>query len=300
MPQGEIGKKNKRITYKKADLVAHCVDGELWGRYPPCPMCKKKATLRVTYHDENHKGQGKWKCLGYWDKNINGLMKCAFNYSEDAKNEAPQERLPWRHPGTEYSDDDQEDVNEGLDNPVEFPDGFGELPPMEMASEMIKICREHGLTLPKDDSAAVREAYVKIMASEDYEGNTDYINAFALLKEQYPKQTAEDKAGGPAPANADNAALCAALMAICHAAKSANEDPLKSSSYAKAAMSIRALPYKVVDGIKMGKPGKMKVENIGPSLGQQIQYFLDHGKFERMEYYARGEIPPSAPKPEKK
>merc|ERR1719399_2007764 len=30
MPQSEIGQKNKRVTYKKADFVAHCVDGEKW------------------------------------------------------------------------------------------------------------------------------------------------------------------------------------------------------------------------------------------------------------------------------
>lgn len=300
MPMSETGKKNKKYMYKKADLVAHCVDGEKWGRYPPCPVCQKKASLRVTYEDANHGGQGQWKCHGYWDSNIGGVVRCSFNYSEAAKSGAPQERPAWRHPGGEYSDDEQEDVNEGLDKPVTFPEGFGELPPMEMATEMIKICREHGLTVPKDDQLAMREAYVKIMASEDYEGNTDYVGAFGLLKEAYPKQTAEQKAGGPAPANADNAALCAALEAIFHAAKAANEDPMKASAYAKAAMSVRNLPYKVEDGIKMGKPGKMKVENIGPSLGAQIQYFLDHGKFERMEYYERGEIPPSAPKPPKK
>ncbi|OUS44337.1 hypothetical protein BE221DRAFT_78223 [Ostreococcus tauri] len=296
MPQSEIGQKNKRINYKKPDFVAHCVDGELWGRYPMCPKCApKKVTLRVTYKDEHHKGQGRWRCQGYWDKNIGGLVKCSFNYSDDAKNDTPQTRLPWRHPGDEISDDEEDDVNAGMEKPVEFPEDLGTLPPIDMAKKMLEICREHKLTLPQADNDAVRECYTKLQASIDYNDEYDVKTAFNLLKESFPPLTAEEKAGGPAPRNPANAALCAALEAIFAAAKTSPEDPMKAASYRKAAMSIREIDFEVTNGIAISK-GKLKVPNVGPSLGAQIQFWIENGRFERMEYYERGEIPPSTKK----
>ena len=182
MPMSERGAKNKTIQYKKADLVAHCVDGELWGRYPPCPKCGKKSTLRVTYEDENPKGQGKWKCNGYWDTNISAVVHCNFNYSEEVKSGAPQTRLPWRQPGDAVSDDEAEDVNAGMAKPVEFPEDMGTLPPQEMAKKMMEICREHQLTLPKDDGHAMRECYTKLTACIDY--NDEYDVKFRVQHAQ--------------------------------------------------------------------------------------------------------------------
>ena len=291
MPCSEVGAKNKRIAYKKADLVAHCVDGELWGRYPPCPNCGKKQVLRPTYKDENHRGQGKWKCTGYYDTNLQSMVHCAFNYSEEGKSESPQTRLPWRKPGDEMSDDEEDDVNAGMQKEVTFPEDMGLLPPKEMASKMLQICREHQLTLPSEDNDAMRECYTKLQASVDYNDEYDVKAAFNLLKESFPPLSKQDKEGGPPPNCAENAALCKALMEIYVAAKQSPEDPMKSSAYAKAAMSIRAIDFPVKSGIAISK-GKLKVSNVGPSLGAQIEFWVQNGYFERYEYYARGEIPP--------
>ena len=292
MPMSERGAKNKTIQYKKADLVAHCVDGEHWGRYPPCPKCGKKSTLRVTYEDENHKGQGKWKCNGYWDTNIAAVVHCNFNYSDEVKSGAPQTRLPWRQPGDAVSDDEAEDVNAGMEKPVEFPEDMGTLPPQEMAKKMMEICREHQLTLPKDDGHAMRECYTKLTACIDYNDEYDVKSAFNMLKESYPPLSKEDKAGGPAPNCPENAELCKALMAIYAAAKQSPEEPMKAAAYVKACNSIRAIDFPVTSGIAISK-GKLKVSNVGPSLGKQIEFWIQNGYFERMEYYERGEIPPS-------
>jgi len=296
MPQSEVGQKNKRVTYKKADFVAHCVDGEKWGRYPPCPLCKKKkVVLRPTYADANHGGQGKWKCPGYWDQNIGSLMRCAFNYSDEAKNETPQVRLPWRAPGDAMSDDEDEDVNAGMEKPVVFPEDMGSLSQMEMAKKMAEICREHGLTLPKADNDAMRECFTKLQASVDYNDEYDFEAAFKLLKDAFPPLTAQEKAGGPMPNNPANEKLCSALEAIWAAAKTSPEDPMKAASYKKAAQSIREIDFEVTSGLAISK-GKLKVPNVGPSLGAQIEFWIKNGYFERMEYYERGEIPPSTKK----
>ena len=293
MPQSEVGQKNKRINYKKPDFVAHCVDGELWGRYPYCPKCvPRKVTLRVTYKDENHKGQGKWKCPGWWDKNINSLVKCSFNYSDEAKDETPQTRLPWRKPGDEISDDEEDDINAGMEKPVEIPEEIATLEPVEMAKRMLVICEEHGLQLPSDKMNALREVYTKLQASINYEDEYDLKAAFNLLKDSFPPLTKEQKDGGAPPRNPANAKLCTALDAIFNAAKTSPEDPMKAASYKKAAMSIREVEFEVTSGIAISK-GKLKVPNIGPSLGAQIEFWLKNGYFERMEYYERGEIPPS-------
>ena len=295
MPSSEVGQKNKRIVYKKADLVAHCVDGEKWGRYPLCPNCGKRGTttLRVTYADENHGGQGTWKCVGYYDTVLQSVTRCSFNYKEDK--DAPRERLPWRKLGDEMSDDEQDDVQAGMDKPVVFPDDMHAMAPMEMSKKMVEICREHGLQLPKAENEALRECYTKLQASMNYDDEYDIKTAFNLLKEAYPPLTKEQQAGGADAKNPANTKLCQALEAIFQAAKTSPEEPMKSASYRKAAQSIREIDFEVTSGIAISK-GKLKVPNVGPSLGAQIEFWIKNGYFERMEYYERGEIPPSSKK----
>lgn len=89
----------------------------------------------------------------------------------------------------------------------------------------------------------------------------------------------------------DNRKLCDAMDALHQAALSC-EEPMRVNAIAKATTSIRALTYKVTNGSKLAKPGPGKVEGVGKSIGAQIDYFLEHDKFERMEYYLRGERMP--------
>ena len=89
----------------------------------------------------------------------------------------------------------------------------------------------------------------------------------------------------------DNRKLCDAMDALHQAALSC-EEPMRVNAIAKATTSIRALTYKVTNGSKLAKTGPGKVEGVGKSIGAQIDYFLEHGKFERMEYYLRGERMP--------
>jgi Fanconi anemia group J protein len=93
-----------------------------------------------------------------------------------------------------------------------------------------------------------------------------------------------------------NAALCAALERLHEASMLSPEEPMKVNAYAKALTSIRALKYEVTSGAKMSKAGPDKVQHVGPSMGAQIDFFLKHGVFERMEYYERKELPPSSAK----
>ena len=89
----------------------------------------------------------------------------------------------------------------------------------------------------------------------------------------------------------DNRALCDAMDELHQAALSC-EDPVRVNAIAKAVTSIRALTSKVTSGSKLAKAGPDKVQGVGTSIGEQIDYFLEHNKFERMEYYLRGERMP--------
>ena len=129
----------------------------------------------------------------------------------------------------------------------------------------------------------------------DYNDEYDFEAAFKLLRDSFPPLTAQEKAGGPMPNNPANAKLCSALEAIFAAAKTSPEDPMKAASYKKAAQSIREIDFEVTSGLAISK-GKLKVPNVGPSLGAQIEFWIKNGRFERMEYYERGEIPPSTKK----
>ena len=62
----------------KANMVARCVDGELFGAFPPCPRCVT-GKLKVTYASlDAHGGQGEWTCRGAFDEAIGMRVKCYF------------------------------------------------------------------------------------------------------------------------------------------------------------------------------------------------------------------------------
>ena len=74
----------------KANLVARCVDGELFGAIP-CPRCVT-GKLKVAYASPDaHGGQGDWTCRGSFDESIGIRTKCYFTARPGEVT-----RLPWR------------------------------------------------------------------------------------------------------------------------------------------------------------------------------------------------------------
>ena len=89
-----------------------------------------------------------------------------------------------------------------------------------------------------------------------------------------------------------NRALVDDLDAMRQASERAGEDPMRVNAYAKALTSIRELKYEVTSGLKLSK-GPTKVPHVGPSIGTQIDYWLEHRAFERMAFYEKNELPPA-------
>ena len=95
--------------------------------------------LRPTYADENHGGQGKWKCPGYWDQNLRSAVIGARSTIR-TRRRTGRRRFVCRgaRRGDEMSDED-EDVNAGMEKPVVFPEDMVSLSQMEMAKKMTEI-----------------------------------------------------------------------------------------------------------------------------------------------------------------
>jgi len=94
----------------------------------------------------------------------------------------------------------------------------------------------------------------------------------------------------------DNRKLCDAMDKLLEAALRCEDasriNASRINAIARAATSIRALTYKVTSGSQLAQIGPGKVQGVGPSIGAQIDYFLEHDKFERLEHYLRGERMP--------
>ena len=131
----------------KANMVARCVDGELFGAFPPCPRCVT-GKLKVTYASlDAHGGQGEWTCRGAFDEAIGMRVKCYFTARpgevtrlqwRDMHDPAPEPEKPGGGAGTTTTDD------------AKFPDGFETFIPKDAANAIKAIALEMGFQLPAE------------------------------------------------------------------------------------------------------------------------------------------------------
>ena len=104
----------------KANLVARCVDGELFGAIPPCPRCVT-GKLKVAYASlDAHGGQGDWTCRGSFDESIGIRVKCYFTARPGEVT-----RLPWRDLHDPAPEPEKPGAPKGESvADAEFPPGF--------------------------------------------------------------------------------------------------------------------------------------------------------------------------------
>ena len=131
----------------KANMVARCVDGELFGAFPPCPRCVT-GKLKVTYASlDAHGGQGEWTCRGAFDEAIGMRVKCYFTARpgevtrlqwRDMHDPAPEPEKPGGGAGTTTTDD------------AKFPDGFETFIPKDAANAVKAIALAMGFQLPAE------------------------------------------------------------------------------------------------------------------------------------------------------
>ena len=283
MSTAELGQwlKANRITKgappTKANLVARCVDGELWGAPPACPRCHV-GKLKVNYEQDKWEagkvwGQGEWTCGGSYDESIRMYSKCYFAA-------APGEvtRLKWR----DVFDPAPEPVKPGAapEKVVAFPDGFAAFPPKEAAAALRQIALELGYQLPTENANA--EIGAKLMATKNDEGWCGK-DALEKLHEDYPPLTTEEQEGGPPCLMPENDALATCLDKLVRFEMRAKGDAFKIRAYKTAAMEIRALDWVVTSGKACAKAGKTKVKGVGKGLGEKIDEFLTTGTMEKIE-----------------
>lgn len=274
-------KANRAITSgAKAALVARCVDGELWGAFPPCPRCVT-GKLKVKYPaPSGHRGQGEWSCRGAFDAEIGAFVPCYFKAGEG---EVARER--WRdvddpapEPARPGGADEEPEPPSGLP----APEVFGALGPKEAADALLEAATRLGFQLP--DASVVRsEIGAQLMAKRDPEtGAWDGDASLAALREMYPPLSKKEREGGEPAKVPENSALASCLDKLVRLEKRAKGDAFKIKSYVAAAAAIRALDYAATSGKAMAKPGKTKVAGIGKGIAAKIDEFLETGTMERI------------------
>lgn len=262
----------------KANMVARCVDGELFGAFPPCPRCVT-GKLKVTYASlDAHGGQGEWTCRGAFDEAIGMRVKCYFTARpgevtrlqwRDMHDPAPEPEKPGGGAGTTTTDD------------AKFPDGFETFIPKDAANAVKAIALEMGFQLPAE--GANSEIGSLLVIYKDDEGRWDGAATLKALREKYPPLTNEEAAGGPPATHPDNSALASCLDELVRLeTKHKEADAFKLRAYKSAAMEIRALDRPITSGKACAKAGPTKVKGVGKGLAEKIDEFLTTGTMARI------------------
>ena len=130
----------------KANLVARCVDGELFGAIPPCPRCVT-GKLKVAYPSlDAHGGQGDWTCRGSFDESIGIRVKCYFTARPGEVT-----RLPWRDLHDPAPEPEKPGAPKGASvAEAEFPPGFESFAGKDAAAAVNDIATALGFQLPAE------------------------------------------------------------------------------------------------------------------------------------------------------
>ena len=260
----------------KANLVARCVDGELFGAIPHCPRCVT-GKLKVAYASPDaHGGQGDWTCRGSFDESIGIRTKCYFTARPGEVT-----RLPWRDLHDPAPEPEKPGAPKGESiADVEFPPGFESFEGKAAAVAIKDIATGLGFQLPAENVNA--EIGAQLLATKNGD-NWDGAATLRALREMYPPLTAEEAAGGPPAKHPDNSALASCLDHLVRLeTKHKEADAFKLRAYKSAAMEIRDLDYAITSGKACAKAGPTKVKGVGKGLAEKIDEFLTTGTMARI------------------
>ena len=261
----------------KANLVARCVDGELFGAIPPCPRCVT-GKLKVAYPSlDAHGGQGDWTCRGSFDESIGIRVKCYFTARPGEVT-----RLPWRDLHDPAPEPEKPGAPKGASvAEAEFPPGFESFAGKDAAAAVNDIATALGFQLPAEGARS--EIGAQLLATRNADGKWDGAAALKALRELYPPLTAEEAAGGPPAKHPDNSALASCLDHLVRLeTKHKEADAFKLRAYKSAAMEIRDLDYAITSGKACAKAGPTKVKGVGKGLAEKIDEFLKTGTMARI------------------
>mmetsp|Transcript_26696 Transcript_26696/g.89374 ORF Transcript_26696/g.89374 Transcript_26696/m.89374 type:complete len:398 (-) Transcript_26696:104-1297(-) len=249
----------------KAHLVETCVDGELHGALPLCPLCGKGQLRRLDGADK-----GTAACPGYWDEEAGTRRMCAFKMPVDKV-----ERRRWRD-ASEGPPPEPAQAGASLDK-VDASD-FAGLGPREKADKLAGAARAAGLQLPEDEAKARVAAGTALNATKTEDGDDDLDAALKELARKYPPAQAS---GGLKCGHPDNAKICELLKEYGDLMEKAGKDvfAVRGAKTALAALMVLERPIKSAKDLT----GKSKVAGVGKGTADKIQEIVDTGTFEKLE-----------------
>ncbi|KAG8465133.1 hypothetical protein KFE25_012496 [Diacronema lutheri] len=249
----------------KAALVSQCVDGELHGALPRCPLCEfgRLKTAEGTKH--------MLVCPGHFSESARVWRTCGYK-AEAAK----ASRLPWRtaEEGPRAVEAEPAAAGGAQLDAAQF-DG---LSPQAAADRLVSVAREAGATLSADETTARIAAGTALNASRDEEGKPEPAKALRELLAKYPpKRTAKMEASHPA-----NSTIVALLKEYADLMEKLGENVHGVNGTRKANVAIMALEYEITSG-KALAAAKTKVEGVGASTASKIDEILTTGTFAKLE-----------------
>ena len=162
-------------TGAKAALVSQCVDGELHGALPRCPLCEfgRLKTAEGTKH--------MLVCPGHFSESARVWRTCGYK-AEAAK----ASRLPWRtaEEGPRAVEAEPAAAGGAQLDAAQF-DG---LSPQAAADRLVSVAREAGATLSADETTARIAAGTALNASRDEEGKPEPAKALRELLAKYGRR----------------------------------------------------------------------------------------------------------------
>ena len=164
----------------KAELVARCVDGEVFGALPICPACGK-GRLRVKYVKvTGHNGQGEFSCPGWFDSEIGSRVSCGFTSSK-------VERPAWRQPGDLEPDDGAEAAKAAGGDWTKAFDDISPADKKGAAQALLAHARELRLSISKDEHKGLVDCVQRLVATRDSsEAPWKPAEALVALQKEFP------------------------------------------------------------------------------------------------------------------
>jgi len=204
----------------KANMVARCVDGELFGAFPPCPRCVT-GKLKVTYASlDAHGGQGEWTCRGAFDEAIGMRVKCYFTARPGEVTRAAVEgharsRARAREARGEARGRQPPTTRSFQTASKRSSPRMPPTPSRPSRWRWASSCPPREPTLRSRFFAAIFLAIFAALtvtgSTKDDEGRWDGAATLKALREKYPPLTNEEAAGGPPATHPDNSALASCL-----------------------------------------------------------------------------------------
>lgn len=261
--------KNNRLPSSgvKADLVETCVDGELHGALPTCPVCGIGQLKRMQANKANV------ACPGYWDSEADTRRACGYACPASSVARNPWRTLEMGPPPDEEKNDGDTDAAAALD-----VEAFTGLSAREAADKLVEIGRSLNLALSADETTARISAGTALNLTKTDDGDLDPRKALDELKRKYTPKATPKKLPCRHPANAKYVDL---LKEYTDLMEKSGESPFVIKMARGAIFALLDLDRAVT--CKKDLTGKNKVDGVGTGTADKVDAIAKTGTFPKLE-----------------